>query len=97
MPPIVLVLAAIVIVSFASLSIISVKNSSPLIASLVTICAVPLLAFFCFGFAASFEGSGGIFLWSRVIYIALFFFVVGTTVFTWKRSGANSGTRSIQS
>ncbi len=83
MSPFVLVFATVIIVAFVSLSIISVKKHSPLVAWLMTIAAVPLLAFFCFGFAASFEGSGGMFLWFRMIYVALFCIVSAAVAAAW--------------
>ena len=83
MSPFVLGLATLIIIAFVSLSILSAKKHSPLVAWLTTIVSVPLLGFFCFGFAASFEGSGGMFLWSRILYVALFCIVSISVAAAW--------------
>jgi len=55
---------------------------------LATVAALPMLAFYTFGFLASFEGSDYYFWGFRVLYVVLFLVVSATVVYVWLPSRA---------
>lgn len=83
MSPLFLGLAVLIVVAFTSLAIVSVVQKSSTVSLLTTLAGLPLLAFFCFGFLASFEGNSSEFLWYRGIYVVLFSLVSGAIVTSW--------------
>ena len=89
MSPLLIGLAALVLVCFAVLIAASMRRESNAAKLLASLAALPLLGFFGFGFLASLEGSGGPFLLFRVIYVVLLCLVAAALVATWWPRGSS--------
>ncbi len=82
MSPLLIGLVVLALICFGVL-IASIRQESRVVKVVATVAALPLLAFSCFGFMASFEGSGGQFLWFRVIYVAIIGVVIAALAASW--------------
>ena len=91
MSPVIIGFALFVLTAFGMFAVLSLKQNTAANKLLTTVTGIPLLAFTCFGFIATFEGTGGQFLWFRAVYVGLFCIVASVIAFSWRSRRAIPG------